>query len=366
MLVTQCIILGKENNMRLKVEDISSYRQALMGFAIFAVMFSHWFGFQSISDGIPYKVSTIFTKFVFTEGLLFLSGFGLFFSFSKNSDIKDFYKRRLIRLYIPFFLLSLPLYTYFLFAREGYGLLDYFGQLTTTFFWFEGNYGGMWYVSLSLFLYLLFPFIFNFIFLNKDSLRSVITRTVLLLIFVYLILWTVWLSFPDYYNMVEIGLSKIPFFIIGILFGYWTCRERIKQPARTLDVAYLFFIICCVIIFATLSVFNHRTTGYWLGHATGLFQKLSFSLLLCVLLSCIDGNKIGHLIIKPLNWMGKYSLELYILHLHFYMFFHFGFLKNDISVATQASLAVLLALVLCVPVNKAVGNLVNIVVGKRR
>ena len=184
--------------------DISRYRQTLMGVAIFGVMFSHWFGFQSIKSGIPYELSAIVVRLVFTEGFLFLSGFGLYYSFSKNQDIKSFYKRRFIRLYIPFVLLSLPLYLYFLIAREGYGFVDFFSQLTTVYFWFKGNYGGMWYVSLSIMLYLFFPLLYRFIFLKKST-GSVCIRGLCFFIFFYFIIIAIKSLYGDYYGLIKIG-----------------------------------------------------------------------------------------------------------------------------------------------------------------
>ncbi len=332
--------------MRIKADNISTYRQALVGFAMFAVMFSHWFGFQAINSGIPYKISTLLTKPVFTEGLLFLSGFGLYYSFSKNQDIKGFYKRRLLRLFIPFLILSFPLYTFFLAAREGYGFTEYVGQLSTTYFWFGGNYGGMWYVSVSVLLYLLFPFVYKTIFRQDGNNASVIVRTAVVLGVVYLALWGLRSFAGDYYDLVEIGIVKIPFFIIGILAGFAAKDNRLS------DTGYHICLAVITLAYLILTVVNHRVDGYWLNHATGVFQKLFFIPLLCIVLGFLGNGWIGKAVTGFFGWFGKYSLELYILHLHFYMFFHYGPLNAVLPDVAQASLAMLLALLLCRPVNK--------------
>ncbi len=291
-------------------------------------------------------ISSLLIKAVFTEGLLFLSGFGLFYSFTKNRDLKSFYKRRFLRLYVPFLILSFPLYTYFLFDREGYGLVDYIGQLTTIYFWVKGNFGGMWYVSISLLLYLLFPMFYCIIAARKESQQSTVVRTTILLLCIYVFLWALWFFVGDYYDVVEIGLGKIPFFILGILFGYEAFYNKMSNKAYGLCIIIFFLLY---IIFALL---NHRDDDYWINYATGFFQKLSFSFIICSLFLIADNNRIGGIVIRVFNWLGKYSLELYILHLHFYMFFHFGFLRTVIPVWTQATMAVLLAVMFCVPVNR--------------
>lgn len=337
----------------LKTSDISRYRQTLMGVAIFGVMFSHWFGFQSIKSGIPFELSAIVVRLVFTEGFLFLSGFGLYYSFSKNHDIKSFYKRRFIRLYIPFVLLSLPLYSYFLIAREGYGFVDFFSQLTTVYFWFKGNYGGMWYVSLSLMLYLLFPLLYKFLF-SKNSTGSICIRGLCFFIIFYFIIIAIKSLYGDYYGLIKIGIEKIPFFIIGMLFA-----NVVKNEKMTQQMYWLCFIIM-TLIYLVLTFTNHFTPGYWVQHSAGIFQKLFFIPLVCFIFNYLVKVKVGRIIVSFFNWLGRLSLELYILHLHFYMFFHHGFLNTSLSPLCQASLAVVLALLLCQPVN----GLITKVTGK--
>ncbi len=330
-----------------KINDISQYRQTLMGVAIFGVMFSHWFGFQSIKSGVPYELSAIVVRLVFTEGFLFLSGFGLYYSFSKNHDIKSFYKRRFIRLYIPFVLLSLPLYSYFLIAREGYGFVDFISQLTTAYFWFKGNYGGMWYVSLSILLYLFFPLLYRFFF-SKDSTGSICIRSLFLFVFFYLVIIAIKSLYGDYYSLIKIGIEKIPFFIIGMLFGYVVKNEKMTQKMYW----FCFFIIALIYLVITFT--NHFYPGYWVQHSAGIFQKLFFMPLVCFIFNYLVKVKIGKSIVSFFDWLGRLSLELYILHLHFYMFFHHGFLNTYLSPMLQASLAVVLALLLCQPVNRLI------------
>lgn len=336
----------------LKTSDISQYRQTLMGVAIVGVLFSHWFGFQSINSGASFALSTIVVRLVFTEGFLFLSGFGLYYSFSRNNDSLSFYKRRLIRLYIPFLLLSFPLYSFFLVTREGYGLMDYLSQLSTAYFWFHGNYGGMWYVSLSLMLYLLFPLLYFFLF-SKPSTKSVYLRFILCLGLFYLIVVPLKSLNYDYYSLIKIGVEKIPFFIVGILLAFVVKNKLLTHNTY----CFCFFLMGGTYLLFT--IMNHYFSSYWIQHFAGFFQKLFFMPLLCLLFNSVVRFKLGHYFISILNWFGKYSLELYLLHLHFYMFSRYSLFNTLLSPMLKASLAMVLAIILCQPVNRMISQITN-------
>ncbi len=74
-------------NRMFALEDISKYRQELMGIGIVGVLLSHLVtvgGFDT--NYMLVKFLLLFKQLVYTQGFLFLSGFGLYFSLSKNSD----------------------------------------------------------------------------------------------------------------------------------------------------------------------------------------------------------------------------------------------------------------------------------------
>lgn len=339
----------------IHLTDISDYRQLLMGIGIFGVMFSHWFGFQDIDTGTPFIISTIVVKLVFTEGFLFLSGFGLYYSFSADSDIYAFYKKRFLRLYVPFFLLSFPLYLYFLFIREGYGVVDFVTQITTLYFWINGNYGGMWYVSLSIALYLIFPFLFYCIFKSKEH-KTILIKTLLLILSYYLFLQIIETVDCSYYEKISIGIDKIVFFIIGILFGFEVKNKMLS------DRSYLIILLIICILYASFTSIRiyGKIENDLLQSLCNKFQKLSFMPVVCVISNIFLRSYVVKTIYLVLNWFGRYSLELYIIHLHLFMFFKYGFLKDVLPISLQASLAMILALVLCVPAKTGISKITNL------
>lgn len=154
---------------------LRKYRAELMGIAMLNVMVLHslsWTGFNS--PGWAASVLNIFGRLLFTEGFLFLSGFGLYYSLHKNYNLRLFFVKRFQRLLIPYWVMSLPFFmTWLIVGRFGVGGL--LMRLTTLEFWFHGNYAGMWYISLSFLLYACMSLIFRLIhgiFLGGGGCRS--------------------------------------------------------------------------------------------------------------------------------------------------------------------------------------------------
>ena len=144
----------------------SSYRNELMGIAIIGVLVAHAIGLGEIqTSNMVTKIIAVIPRLAFTQGFLFLSGFGLYYSFAKNSSIKEFYLRRVKRLMIPFFVLSSWYYIFHDFI-ETFKPVDFLLHLSSLAFWFDGNYNGMWYIAMSVVLYALFPLCYKLILTN--------------------------------------------------------------------------------------------------------------------------------------------------------------------------------------------------------
>ena len=92
------------NKRKWDLYDISSARNILFGFATLIIMLFH------SSIRIPRRFP--FLRFMKKTGnlgvdiFLFLSAIGLYFSFSKNERVIDFYKRRMLRILPPLFLFN--------------------------------------------------------------------------------------------------------------------------------------------------------------------------------------------------------------------------------------------------------------------
>lgn len=284
------------------ISDISKFRQELMGLGIIGVLLSHLVSVGEFdTNNVFVQVLLIFKQLVYTQGFLFLSGFGLFFSMAKNADYLSFIKRRVNRLYIPFLVMTLPFFVFQVVVRSE-SIWCLLGRLTTVSFWIEGNYSGMWYVAISVLLYLLFPLYYKVVFANNRDEKMVIKiawgGVILSILAHYLFRVT------PYYEMVEIGVAKIPAFFIGPIFAFLLMKNN-KRLTRMSNI----HMALVLVVWLALSLWLHDTEG------RSIILKFVFIPLSCVVIRCLYGIKSLSGLNVLLKWFGKYSLELYVLHL---------------------------------------------------
>ena len=202
----------------------SQYRGELMGIAILGVCLLHAFAWAGMGESLVCKAIAPFARIAFTDGFLFLSGFGLYYSFSKNGDRRAFYLKRFNRVFLPYVIMGLPFFLFGLFWG-GVSFPKFLLKVTTLYFWLFGN-DGMWYISMSVALYALFPFAYRFMFANQTEKASV-ARGLSLILACILGCLALYHYVPTYYNMLEIGIAKTPMFFIGMLVAYYACHNKV-------------------------------------------------------------------------------------------------------------------------------------------
>lgn len=283
----------------VKIDRISKHRTELMGIGILGVMLGHYLEWSQACGLWTYMLKP-FIGLVFTEGFLILSGFGLYYSFSKKSDKYSFYKKRFDRLVIPFWLLSVPYVIWLLFKEQSVGKVLL--HISALDFWINGN-TGMWYISVSILLYILFPFLYMALFKSK---RGRGLSFLLLLFLLYLIPFVLWLFTPNYYDATYLGYTQIPMFLWGIGLGYMAYN----------GIALKREWICLVVLLVV--VFLFKTQGRILSQFGNGFQRL-----LCILIlpAVLDLHFVSKAFSTILTWFGSLSLELYVLHLTLHRIF---------------------------------------------
>ena len=96
----------------------SQNRTELMGVATISVFFMHILSNLTTSNWLYRDILGTPANWLFTEGFLFLSGFGIYFSLERESKVMTFYKKRLQRLYWPFLLIGGPFIIFYLYIEE--------------------------------------------------------------------------------------------------------------------------------------------------------------------------------------------------------------------------------------------------------
>ena len=151
---------------------ISKHRSALMGIATFMIIACH-----APASGV--ELPYIFARFLGlgnygVDIFLFLSGLGCYFSLSKTTVLANYFKKRYIRIGIPYLLITLPYIIVFLLLGE-FSLSNAILSLTTLDYWIEHK--GAWFVALLIPLYFLSPVIYKVLWLfcnlvEEDSLEN--------------------------------------------------------------------------------------------------------------------------------------------------------------------------------------------------
>ena len=324
--------ITKKLNIRTDIfKQIGKYRGELMGIAILGVLLCHF----AIST---YYIPGMFfiAGLVYTQGFLFLSGYGLYYSFKNcNYNIQTFYKKRLLRLYIPFVIMSLPFYIPLCY-KLGDGFWFVIRSITTLSFWVGDNWFSMWYIAVSLVLYLLYPLIHKLMFSKSGAIK--IQGIILVLIGFIGINEVLKLGNPYCVELAQ-WLGKCVIFPIGILTAY-LAEKRISLP--------IYIQIIWIACMSIMSMLWHGIEDNYYQICMCLAAIPSF----CLLFEAFNLVKIRIV----LQWLGKYTLEIYILHClpHFFM-------CNICNVPCQISrvIAIAFALISCSYIHNGIEHLLK-------
>lgn len=309
-------IMG-ENREKLGFYSISKYRNELFAFSIISIIIFHYiddFLDATTKTGISILPADCYANIISSIGVeifVLLSGLGLYFSFKRNSDIKEFYVKRFLRISVPYCLFGCVAWLIITLIREE-GFFYYIYNFSLMSFWNSGNVM-LWYIAFILIMYLAFPLIFLIINSKHSGRNTFITLAV-----IYLILFSCEINSSSIFSDVEIALWRIPDFIIGTYLGKLVYEKRQFKTYH-----YVFFVVAFVhrFIFYILSFFvNGEESANPLNLILDFFNKYSrffsgfYALGLVFVLVAIFRLLNSKLISKISTPISKVTLELYMTH----------------------------------------------------
>lgn len=288
------------------INNISKYRDSIMGVAIVGILLCHYNECRTIQGLSPNILSKFFgLGNCFVDVFLILSGVGLYYSFSKNNAVVDFYKRRLLRLLPTYLIIAVPYWIYHDMFLEGGSIVTVLYNLSFGSLLVEGVHR-FWFVFLILILYLLFPFVYKAL-----NVKGSVNKNVLITILAFLVVGGVLLNrlIPEFYSNIRIAFERIPVFIIGVYLGEKCKRE---ECVSWFTVVLLFVATLAIELIDRTSIipFVGKTCQYYACSMLGL----SCIVVLCVLLDIISRFAISGRIEKILSALGGVTLESYLLH----------------------------------------------------
>lgn len=316
-----------------------------MGIAILGVCFAHAFAWAHLDTSLADKIISPFTRIAFTEGFLFLSGLGLYYSFQKNDNIAMFYKKRINRVLVPYIIMAFP-FLLFKVVSGSISFPDFILRLSTLYFLFFGN-DGMWYISMSLALYFIFPLAYKCLF-KFDDVRHIVVDVAVIAASCVLLCFLMHVYIPKYYTMVEIGFSKVPIFFIGMLAGYLSYHKR-RLPLK-------YFVGGGMLL--ALTYLLKREDSFWIYYYEMALRLIAMPLA-CVVLMLLHSKKLNGIF----SWFGRYSLEIYVLQM--LMIGAVDNLLKSIGYSSasyyiiQTTLSFMIVFVICSPLHSVIGQLIN-------
>lgn len=142
--------------LKFDLNLLSKYRTQLMGVATIMVILCHAPNYGVEMSGSSRKILGF--GGIGGDIFLLLSGIGCYYSLSKGFTIKEWYKKRFVRIFVPYTLMQIPFRGYRLFV----GNFEFKKEVLIFFtidFWTQ--HVGAWYVALLLPLYILTPLFIN-------------------------------------------------------------------------------------------------------------------------------------------------------------------------------------------------------------
>lgn len=307
-----------------EIKKISTYRTSIMGFSILWVIFYH--------IGLEYSFSNVLIGRIASLGyggvdfFIFLSGFGLYYSYLKDNSITNFYKKRLRRILPEFIIITFI----FCLINGNFSFTNFLIRISTVGFWFPylNLPYNQWFVSAIILFYILFP-IYMYYF-QKHPKLTVIIGCILGFILTAIYSYTYFVLFPYEKNGLIFFTSRIPLFCIGVYFGKLSIIST--PPSHTQQKRLAISIVWLSIIFAAILFFLTKFTDYWILRNGGLFYYPFIFIVPggCLILSYIL-NKLP-LINTLFTFIGKISFELYLVHEG--LIYNFNKFTNNIEIPT--------------------------------
>lgn len=277
--------------------NISAYRNELKGLAILWVVFFHA---QLGLSGIAYDIQKI--GYGGVDIFFFLTGFGLYYSLDKSSDLKGYYTRRFKRIlpaYLPFCILWLAVMIPCFHLGTAQNIRIVMGNLLMVGFFADVPKMINWYVSALIVAIVLAPSIFALLKGSKNSNHALAGLLVVSL--------GIGLCFVG--NGMYMAVSRLPIFIVGMWFAMPAKKEHKRHTVSIVSFAALVLGIAVLMLcFGRYPELLNDYGMYW--HPFAVITPA-----LCILLGKAFHRMEGiKRIFAPLRFLGKASFEIFLFN----------------------------------------------------
>lgn len=295
----------KTTHMKRPIElaDISRYRGELMGLAmIFVMLFHVWLPKSNPMYGL------VRCGNVGVDIFLFLSGIGLWYSWTKNPSLKHFFKRRYARVYPAWLVMACLFYipNYINCPDGGYSpdIPNLIANILVGWSFWRIDDLTFWFVPSIMLLYTFAPAYMNLI-QRHPSYRWLPAQAMVLAVMVQ--------YYPPVHGAVghlEIFFSRIPIFLLGI-----NCGTLVKEK-RTVEGTSIWLMALAFVMSLAMCVEFEES---WRGRFPLFLERMVYIPLTVsgVLLMSQMLRHTPQAVKRALAFVGTISLEIYLIHIQF-------------------------------------------------
>lgn len=259
---------------------------------------------------------------------LFMSGICLYFSFTKNLDVLMFIKKRITRILYPLCLTSVLLWIKYLVIHK-ITIWGFFNRIFLVQYWISDDLQ-VWFASLIVVLYILYPYIYYFIFEKKIN-TSIFVRTIALIVAVIIVTIAIKEETPKYFENVSHAITRVPVFLTGCCVGKFVYEKK-RLPAWMLWGIIVFFAVAFV--YTQKNGLFHGLIAryiYWVG-------GVAVALFLPIMLQNVP------------KWFktvwskwGILSLEIYLTHIVIRKELHTPFIEKQLGLSSWSKIIIVFA-----------------------
>lgn len=326
----------------ISTKEMTKYRSVWMGIAILWVIFFHSdlpsvTGFIGMIKKAGYGGVDIF---------MFASGLGCYYSYSKCQDGAVFMKRRIKRVMPVYLAFIIPWFVYMAYVNRLTLSVIIGNLLFVQYFTGKGDEFN-WYVAAMWLTYLITPLLFDIIKTIKSKWQ--IFALVILITLMSVPFWN-----ADQYIIL---VTRIPLFVMGMYLGSLNDKEISKREFAVNVVA---FVMGCGLLAYFYKNYEPKLWSYGL-------HWYPFILIvpgMCLLISGISGYlvryKVGKWIIDALSFVGKYTFELFMMHMLLFKVVHEWVLRGYIVYSEKIWFFTIIAVIIGSIILYWLGKLVSL------
>lgn len=273
-----------------EMKRFSSARTQIMGWAMFFVVFFHS-SFPIAETSAVYAIKNLCD--IGVDMFLFVSGIGIWFSLSRETDVMAYIKRRCLRILPAFLLVNTLWFSVIDLVLYHTSVWEFVKDITTLSFWLDGKLT-TWYLSSLMLLQILSPVIVRRIKKSRRFLAIAIFFPIILAAIIRLT------PLDSIFDHLLIIICRIPIYVLGLFFGKLVEENRIIKINLLSTTA----VFC---VSAGISLIAVGATSAYLPFVIKYLAYCPLAIILSGLLSFVVP-------LRAANFWGGHSLEIYLLH----------------------------------------------------